>query len=163
MKRSIFFSCLLSFFSLSMACAQQPSTTKVAVYNFDDKEALKQYESLQLDDSHPNLLDPRFSQESHQEVVENWTQLHRELAGFLAEKEFDWGTKEPDVSILHKIYFAPSGEITAYFFRVLNSDIPENKTAAFAALVSEFADTAAIALTRDSSFAQCGKTRYPVQ
>lgn len=164
MKRLFILSTLITLFGLNMAYAQMAAPTdKVAVFNFDDKEALKEYESLKLDDSHPNLLDPSLSKESHEEVIENWTELHQELAGFLAEKKFDWGTEESNVAIVHKIYFAPSGEITAYFFNVLNSDIPESKTAEFAELVGEFADTAAIALTRESTFAQCGKTRYPVQ
>lgn len=162
MKLTFKLSLLTVMLSLNLAYAQQ-ATFQVNVYNFDDKEALKRYESLQLDESHPNLLDPRFSKESHEEVIENWTQLHRELAGFLSDKEFSWGTEEENVAIVHKIYFAPSGEITAYFFNVLNSDISESKTAEFAELVSEFVDTAAIALTRESTFAQCGKTRYPVQ
>ena len=132
----------------------------IRVFNFQDKEEFSVYTSLNLDESYPNLLDPQISKSDHITVIESWSDLHQRIGAFLSDNEFTWGVEDKSISILQKIYFEPNGKIEYYFFRVLNENVTNEKLEQFANLIAEFAETNRIDLQMDTSFAQCGKTKY---
>jgi hypothetical protein len=132
----------------------------VVVINFDDKQKLSEFLSLNLDDTHPNMLDPENSKADHSAVMSSWADLHQRIGKHLAEHNFTWGTEDSSITILQKIYFKPNGEIETYFFNVLDKGVPTEKKEQFAELIRDFAANNRIDFQRDHSFAQCGKTRY---
>ena len=136
------------------------ATAKVGTYNFDNKEEVSEYNRLDLDKTHPNLLNPNLSKDDYQEIIESWKSLHQEIGSYLAKNDFDWGVEDTSVTIVHKIYFTPEGEIKNYFFNILNEEVPMEKKEKFGELVSNFSANNRISIQRDQSFAQCGKTRY---
>ncbi len=132
----------------------------VGVFNFDDKEERAEYTSMNLDETHPNLLNPEISKSDYRSVIESWTGLHQRIGTFLGENEFTWGTRDDTIRIVQKIYFEPNGRIKTYFFKVANETVTKEKKEEFANLIAAFAQTNRIDLQRDQSFAQCGKTKY---
>lgn len=164
LKWTIAFCMLIGIFS----CKQKTETITevietnkaIKVFNFDDKEERSAYLSLNLDDSHPNLLNPQISKSELNAVVESWSDLHQQIGSFLSQNNFTWGVEDKSISILQKIYFQPNGEMKYYFFKVLTENVSEEKKAQFAELISEFARTHRIDYQLEQSFAQCGKTEY---
>ena len=132
----------------------------IRVFNFQDKEEFTAYQSLNLDESYPNLLDPQISKSDHNAVIESWSDFHQRIGTFLSDNEFTWGVEDKSISIVQKIYFEPNGRIKYYFFRVLNENVTNEKLGQFANLIAEFAETNRIDFQTDTSFAQCGKTKY---
>lgn len=132
----------------------------IGVFNFDNKQELSEYNSLNLDESYPNLLDPQISKSDHNTVMESWSDLHQRIGKYLSENKFTWGVEDKTISILQKIYFEPNGKIKYYFFRIFNENVTNEKQAQFANLIAEFAETNRIDFQTDTSFAQCGKTKY---
>ena len=132
----------------------------IGIFNFQDKEEFSVYTSLNLDESYPNLLDPQISKSDHNTVIESWSDLHQRIGTFLSDNEFTWGVEDKSISILQKIYFDPNGKIKYYFFRVFNENVTNEKQEQFANLIAEFAETNRIDFQTDTSFAQCGKTKY---
>lgn len=137
---------------------ENPKT--IVVFNFDDKEELAEYMSLNLDETHPNLLNPQISKSDYRSVIESWTGLHQRIGTFLAENNFTWGTRDDTIRIVQKIYFEPNGRIKTYFFNVANKNVTKEKKEQFANLIAAFAKTNRIDYQMDQSFAQCGKTEY---
>lgn len=135
-------------------------TKEVATFNFDNKKELSKYRELELDRTHPNLLNPEISKTEYKLVRESWTDLHQRIGTYLSERDFNWEIGDPSVDIVHKIYFNPNGEIENYFFNVLNENVSQQKKEEFANLISEFAKNHRIGLNKDERFAQCGKTKY---
>ena len=133
---------------------------RAKVYYVGDKALVEEYEKLNLDATHPNLLNPQVSENEHDAVVKSWSELHQRIGSYLSQKGFDWGTEAPTISIVHKIYFDQDGKITSYFFNVLNPAVEAEKKKEFAQLLTDFAQENSIALKREENFAQCGKTRY---
>lgn len=138
----------------------QSSKDSIQVYYFSNSDLLKTYESLDLDASHANLLNPQESKEEINAVIASWSDLHQRIGKYLAEKDFKWGSEDENVGILQKIYFDKTGNITHYFFRVFNEDVTEEKKEEFADHLRAFAKSNTISIKRDQQFAQCGKTRY---
>lgn len=130
------------------------------VYNVDNTPELEEFRKLNMDESHPNLLDPRNSKEQHDTVISSWRGIHQQIGVFLADNNFDWGTEDSTVQIIHKIYFHPTGEIKTHVFKVMNPDISTQKQEEFGQLLSAFSEKHSIAFSQDKPFAQCGKTRY---
>ena len=149
---------LVFFFSINSAFCQDDGPN---VYNFHDKTELEIYESLGLDETHPNLLNPEIAAGEVKQVYGSWSDLHQKLGVFLKEKNFEWGTEDDMIKIVHKIYFNKNGEITSYFFYVMNETVDFEKTEEFSDLIKQFARENAINLQRDGAFAQCGKTKFP--
>ncbi|MBZ9728588.1 hypothetical protein LB467_02720 [Salegentibacter sp. JZCK2] len=133
---------------------------EIATFNFDNKRELSEYKKLELDKTHPNLLNPAISKSEYKLVVQSWTELHQKIGDYLSEHDFNWEIEDTAVSIVHKIYFKPNGEIENYFFNVLNENVSKQKKKQFASLVSDFARDNHIEFKKDEGFAQCGKTRY---
>ena len=137
---------------------QKPNT--VSIYNYSNQEELDEYNQLNLDESHPNLLNPEISKSDYNAAVESWTELHQQIGSYLSKNSFSWGVDEKTISIVQKIYFEPNGQISRYFFRVLNQDVTKETKEQFARLISDFAKTHSIDFQLDHKFAQCGKTKY---
>ena len=132
----------------------------IGVFNFDNKEEFSEYMSLNLDESHPNLLNPEISKSDYKSVIESWTGLHQRIGAFLEENKFTWGVPDDAIRIVHKIYFGRNGRIENYFFRIANEEVSKEKKEEFANLIAAFARTHRMDLQMDHSFAQCGKTKY---
>ena len=150
---------LLSLFIL-IGCSQSTPADTASVYNFHDKEQLEAYTALNLDDTHPNLLNPQVSQDEISKVIGTWSDLHQRVGKHLAEHNFSWGVEDSSIAIVQKIYFKPDGEVTHYFFNVLNKSVSKKKKEEFSNLLKSFASENKINITREEQFAQCGKTRY---
>ncbi|SDB31472.1 hypothetical protein SAMN03097699_0654 [Flavobacteriaceae bacterium MAR_2010_188] len=135
-------------------------TRSIGIYNFDNKQELIEYNKMNLGESHPNLLNPQISKTDYDSVMESWTDLHQQIGNYLSENKFTWEVEDETITIVHKIYFEPNGEIENYFFNVLNQTVTKEKKEQFADLISDFAETNRIDFKRDKSFAQCGKTKY---
>ncbi len=155
---------LVSLNSCKINTESKSETTEeiaqVKVYDFNNKQELAEYEALNLDKSHPNLLNPQISKADYDTVIASWTNLHQEIGTYLSENDFSWEVEDSTISIVQKIYFKPNGHIKHYFFRVLNENVPGEKKERYADLIKEFAKTHRIDYQLDQSFAQCGKTKY---
>ena len=132
----------------------------IGIYNFDNKQELADYNELNLDENHPNLLNPQISKSDYNSVIKSWTDLHQKIGIYLSKNNFTWDVNDNTISIFQKIYFEPNGQIKHYFFNVLNQNITNEKKEQFASLISEFAKTHKIDFQLDNNFAQCGKTKY---
>lgn len=132
----------------------------VSVFNYDNEQELSEFNALNLDDTHPNLLNPQISKSDYDKVVTSWTDLHQQIGNYIAENEFSWEVSDSSITIVHKIYFNPNGEIQNYFFKVMNESVNQDKREQFADLISSFAKNHRIDFKKDEDFAQCGKTRY---
>ena len=132
----------------------------VVVVNFDDKQGLSEFLALNLDDTHPNLLNPDISKTDHDAVLKSWGDLHQRIGSHLAENNFTWGTEDSSITIVQKIYFKPNGAIETYFFNVLNQNVTPEKKEQFAVLIADFAAKNQLDFQQEGRFAQCGKTRY---
>jgi len=133
---------------------------KIGVFNFDNKQQLAKYNRMNLDNTHPNLINPQISKSDHNLVMETWKDLHQRIGLYLYENGFNWGVEDSSIEMVRKIYFNKNGEIENYFFNVLNENVTEEKKELFANLISDFAKDNSIEIERDGNFAQCGKTRY---
>lgn len=133
---------------------------EIRVFNFDNKQQLSDYNKLNLDQTHPNLLNPQIARSDYNSVRKSWTDLHQSIAEYLAKNEFNWGVEDTSIVIVQKIYFNANGEIKDYFFNVLNENVTKEKKEQFANLITAFAKSNKIELNRDKQFAQCGKTKY---
>jgi hypothetical protein len=139
--------------------AQAPAA--IPVYNMSDEEQLATYGKLDLDATHPNLLSPQLSEDRFEEVLEAWKGIHQQIGNHLKEQEFQWGSEAESISILHKIYFQADGQISHYGFRIMNPDVSDQAQQEFGRLLATFLPQQTIEIERASTFAQCGKTRYP--
>lgn len=133
---------------------------QVIVYNYDNKKAFEAFKQQNLDATHANLLNPQIAKDDMKQIVASWTELHQEVMTVMKEHQFDWGVEDSTVGVLDRIYFDKKGQITAYFFRVLNEHVDQNKTEEFAAILQDFSKNHSISIKRDSAFAQCGKVSY---
>lgn len=167
-NKTIYYFIYLVIFTGILSCKENPtrnidntkSEEKVGVFNFDNKNELSAYNSMNLDDTHPNLLNPKISDSDFNSVKESWVDLHKRIGKHLTANNFEWGIKDETVTILQKIYFNRNGEIENYFFRVLNQNVTLEKKKKFAELIAAFASNNQIEFKSDKSFAQCGKTKY---
>ena len=135
-------------------------TTTIQVFNFDKKSDRTAYQKLDLDKTHPNLLNPQISDVALTEVRSSWNKLHQDIGAYLNAKGFSWEVPDSTITIVQKFYFTPEGNIKSYFFNIRNENVAAAKKEAFGKLVSEFAKENTIQITREAAFAQCGKTRY---
>ncbi|MEH6535647.1 MAG: hypothetical protein V7719_04595 [Psychroserpens sp.] len=132
----------------------------IGIFNFDNKQQLAQYNKLNLDKTHPNLVNPKISKSDYNSVMKSWTDLHQRIGTYLSENRFNWETEDNSINIIHKIYFKPNGEIENYFFNVLTKNVTKEKKERFANLISDFAMDNRIDYKKEGNFAQCGKTKY---
>jgi len=133
---------------------------QVIVYNYDNKKAFEAFQQQNLDATHANLLNPQIAKDDMKKVIASWTELHQEVMTAMQEQHFDWGVEDSTVGVLDRIYFDKKGQITSYFFRVLNDKVEKEKTEEFAAFLKDFSKNHTISIVRDSAFAQCGKVSY---
>lgn len=151
-----------------ISCKEKKESTKqtvdnkieVGVFNFDNKQELSKYNVLNLDETHPNLLNPQISKSDYNSVIKSWTDLHQRIGKYLSENRFDWEVKDSSITIVQKIYFNSDGEIENYFFNVLNKTVTKQKKEQFADLILSFANNNNIDFESERKFAQCGKTKY---
>ncbi len=132
----------------------------IETFDYENKEELNKYSELNLDATHPNLLNPKISEKDYDMVMKSWTDLHQNIGKYLDKNDFEWEIDEPEISVFHKFYFEPNGKIKSYFYRVWNKNVTSNKRKEYAKLISEFAKTHQIDFKKDHQFAQCGKTKY---
>ncbi|HAA12620.1 MAG TPA: hypothetical protein DCE41_13375 [Cytophagales bacterium] len=157
MRTLLLFTILLGSVAFSTQ-AQTPAS--LITYDFMDEEQRERFQSLGLDDNHPNLLNPEISVGDIEKVRQSWGNLHQQIGKYLKENQFGWGVEGTDISIVHKFYFSPEGNLNHYFFRVMNKEVTLEKRQEYAELVKEFSKEHGLDLTKDQPFAQCGKTRY---
>ena len=129
-------------------------------FDLHNKEDLKKYRALNLDENHPNLLDPEISLGNFESVKQSWINLHKGIDTYLTANNFDWEIENSSISIFHKIYFHPDGKIKYYFFNIRNTAVTPTKRIEYAKLISDFAKANWIEFSSSHQFAQCGKTRY---
>lgn len=165
MRKSVLTILLISCFTFGCK-SEKKSETKIEktvtfeAFDGDLEAERKAYTALGLDETCPNLLDPRISKEDIDNINKAWLDLNKELGAFLTKNEFSWNTSEPMVKIWHKFYFYKDGSLKAYFFKVQNASISDETRAIYKGLVIEFAKTYQLPLTKDSTFAQCGKGAF---
>ncbi|MCG9970965.1 hypothetical protein [Christiangramia crocea] len=159
--------CLVGIFFVSCGCIAQNVETQagdkentVSVYNIDNTKDRAEYARLDLDSTHPNLLNPQISQSDYNEVIKSWTDLHQRIGKYLADNEFKWEVEDSTITIVQKIYFKPDGEIKNYFFKIQNDEVTREKKEQFGSLLLSFARKNRISFQKEEQFAQCGKTRY---
>lgn len=136
------------------------ATEPVRVFHTGDSVLLKQFESLDLDNTYPNLLENNSDTVNTEEVFNSWMKLHQAMGTQLDNNGFNWYSRDSIIQILHKVYFEPDGHISHYFFNIINSEVPDSVVTAFAVQVDTFARRARIELDFSGKFAQCGKTSY---
>ncbi len=138
-----------------------PASDSLLVFNLAEEDDRRQFQDLHLDADHPNLLMPGLPAEEFKVVQTSWVKLHQGLGNYLERHGFEWEVADRDISILHKIYFTPTGVVKKYCFKVMNKEVTTAKTEAFSVLAAAYFKEGHIDLVRPSQFAQCGKTRYP--
>jgi hypothetical protein len=52
---------------------------KAKVFNFDNKTELSQFNKLNLDETHPNLLNTQILKIDYNSIVKSWTGLHQNI------------------------------------------------------------------------------------
>lgn len=132
----------------------------IETFDFKNKEDMSRYNSLNLDESHPNMLNPNNSKNDIEVVQKSWIDLHQRIGNYLEKNDFDWESDDDKIIIWHKFYFEPSGKIKAYFFRIVNNSVTESKRAEYEQLIIAFAKVEQIDFNKEFQFAQCGKTNY---
>ena len=132
----------------------------INVFNFDNKQELSNYNNLNLDETHPNLLNPQISKSEYNSVMKSWIDLHQRIGKHLSENGFSWEVESSSITIVQKIYFNSNGEIQNYFFNVLNENVTKEKKKQFADLILSFSKNNGIEYKSEEKFAQCGKTKY---
>jgi hypothetical protein len=162
MKTRIIFVLLITFL---IGCKTEPKekiTAEVFVFNLKNmNERLKiDFQKLELDKNHPNLLNPSISKDSIKSVYASWTKLHQDLNIFLKKKNFDWGIEDEKIKLFNKIYFTENGQIKIYAYNIFN-EVTEEKARMYGELVKEFSKGIRISVERDFDFAQCGKIVFP--
>lgn len=154
---------LLVSFSIVGCKSEKASDSKVEkassflVFDGDIKEDRKAYTTLNLDDTCPNLLDPRISKDDIANINKAWLDLNQNLGAYLSKNEFSWNTSGPNVKVWHKFYFHKDGALKAYLFKVQDKEVTKEARASYKALMLEFSKTYQLPLTKESTFAQCGK------
>ena len=157
---------LVSVFILSIliiGCKNKPIENPKIVKNafeiFDASvpDDVIKYKSYNLDDTCPNLLDPRISKDEINEVNNAWIDLNKNLGNYLIKQDFTWGMK---IKVWHKFYFDKDGKLNKYFFNLLEDNIEKEKREQYKTLVKEFAVNYKLPITKDSPFAQCGKGAF---
>ncbi|MCF6352855.1 MAG: hypothetical protein L3J06_07580 [Cyclobacteriaceae bacterium] len=139
----------------------QGNKTNPKVINFDNKTDFNDYRKLNLDSLYPNLLDPGNStQEQHKKVIQSWSEFHQQVSKFMKDENFTWDSPDSTISIVNKIYFNKNGTIDYFVFRILNPSIPDSKKIEFETVLQKFSKSIIMNLSRDSSYAQCGKTKH---
>ena len=151
---SILMLCLIGF------KANSQKQEVIQVFDFNKQPEIVKTKSSELDKDHPNLLNPEISKNETTKVRDSWIKLHQNIGKYLEANGFKWEVDDPEIMILHKFYFEPNGTIKTYFFRVFNEEVSNDQREAYAELITDFAKTHRIAITKDSQFAQCGKSKY---
>lgn len=157
---------LILFLCLSILNCKQKNDTVAAstieVYDIADEADRFIYDKLDLDDSHPNLLNPQLSDDGYDVISKAWTNLHQAIGNHLDYNDFDWQIEAESISILHKFYFKESGQIKDYAFRIINNKVSDEVRSEYGKLIQEFANDFIMDLDRDAQYAQCGKTKYMI-
>lgn len=154
---NICFFALIAFHSIHAQTAKAPTPK---IYNAGNASEIADYVQLALDETHPNLLDPRVARDDQKNVIASWTDLHQRIGQYLADNNFSWGTMAESISMYQKIYFNANGQITHYLFNIRNPDIPMEKKEEFGEYLARFAAENSISYAWTAQFAQCGKIRY---
>jgi len=140
---------------------EQGDKTNPKVINFDNKTEFNDYRKLNLDSLYPNLLDPSKSTETEfKAVIKSWSEFHQKVSSFMKDEDFTWSVEDSTISIVNKIYFNKTGSIDYYVFRIINPSISISKKLEFETVLQKFSKSIRMNLTRDSKYAQCGKTKY---
>lgn len=167
LPKSIFV--LVLFLGANLSVAQNNSDINctagedlIGVYNFNEKEKWSHFIELNLDETHPNLLDPRNSKSDNALVMRSWRDLHKRIVKYLRDHNFSWDIEENTIKIFQKIYFSPDGKIENYAFKVITPNVPVEKTNQYSMLMEGFIKENGIDFQRSGHFAQCGKTQYSV-
>ena len=140
--------------------AKSQKLNAIEVYDVANEPDRAKFIAMELDKNHPNLLNPEISKTEINKVVESWTEMHQDIGKYLKTNGFEWKVDDPEIMILHKFYFQPDGKIKTYFFRIFNEEVSYDQREEYSKLISEFASTHRITITKDFQFAQCGKTKY---
>lgn len=130
------------------------------VFNVDNREEMAQFDKLNMDKTHPNMLDPRNSKSENEKIKASWIDLHQSIGNYLAENNFSWGVEDQAIKMFQKIYFEPNGQLKTYTFKIVNRSISAEKKEEFGNLIAGFAKTHKVNYSMDKPFAQCGKTSY---
>jgi hypothetical protein len=160
LKTVFIFSIFIGISSCIKKTENADNKNAIGIFNYDNEQQLTQYNKLNLDETHPNLLNPQISKSDHSLVMKSWTNLHQKIGTHLSENKFNWEVEDSAITVVQKIYFNPQGAIENYFFNVLNKKVSTEKKEEYANLISSFAKNNRIEFKKDSNFAQCGKTKY---
>ncbi len=162
--KDIFIICLITAFvscGNSSTVFGQGDKTNPKVINFDNKTEFNDYQKLNLDSLYPNLLDPsKSSEKEYKAVIKSWSEFHQKVSSFMKNESFTWSVEDSTISIVNKIYFNKNGMVDYFFFRILNPSISDSKKTEFESVLQKFSRSVIMDLTRDSKYAQCGKTKY---
>ena len=88
--------------------------------------------------------------------------MNQNIGQYLVENNFNWDTEATNVKVWHKFYFDKDGNITSYYFNVLDENISQETREAYRDAVSTIIGEQSVNIQKDSAFAQCGSMRFPV-
>lgn len=134
--------------------------TEAMIYNVDNGKNSVDFNKLELDKSHPNLLDPKNPNSKNDSIRNSWIKLHQNVVRYLSDHNFSWNTDNKRIKSFQKIYFDSNGKITHYYFKIINEDVSEDTKEEFAKLLAEFSKNFMIDIQKEHPFAQCGSTAY---
>lgn len=116
---------------------------------------------MNLDSTYTNLLDPRNVTESeYKDVVESWTEFHKNISKFIKEVDFKWNVPDSMITISNRIYFDQNGTIEYYTFKIRNPSVSVEKIEEYEKVLQKFSKEIKLDLKRDEKYAQCGNIKY---
>ncbi len=150
----------LTLLAFNKALAQSTDSPVARIYNVSNPSDLSEFGKLNLDETHPDILDPSIARDDKEKVVASWIDLHQSIGNYLTENDFSWGIEAESISMYQRIYFNGDGQITNFLFNIRTPEVTEEKKAEFGKLLAKFTTEHKLSYTLPNKFAQCGKTRY---
>ncbi|MFN1834665.1 hypothetical protein AB2B38_005330 [Balneola sp. MJW-20] len=154
---------LIGLILLSFPCVAQNQVPEIdhKVTSYSDAESWEDYKKADLDQYYPDLMSPENRKENFEEVYRSWGEFHQKVYSILKKEGFTWGSDDPQIYVLNKIYFNPEGEVQHYFFRILNDSVSMEKRKKFKAILESNFGELKISYSQTEVFAQCGKSAFP--
>lgn len=156
--KSIVLTLLLTVTTLSL-CAQHQALSfeKADELGISRKQLDSLYQSAVNVDSTQAVFN---TTESNKSFISNYYQMLKDIGAFLREKGLIW---KENVSLFHRVYFAPDGSIDYYLYTFRGDKStrpPTQDIELYDRLMKEFVAQYNIGKQADKKFVQCGKVTF---
>ena len=134
---------------------------KKQVFGIHDKIKFEEFKKLNLDDSHVNLLNPKFStKQEYTTIINSWRAFHQKVNTILSDNNFTWEIPDSTITVFNKIYFSKNGDVNYFLVNIINEKVTDSTKNIYIKLLENNLDKLNIDVVRENQFAQCGKVKY---